>query len=85
MNTTEQALLIILSIFLAIFLLLSIIALSYIIKIVKIMKEIMVKARDVADNVEAASETLKKAAGPMAFGKMFMNMADSVMKYKKGK
>jgi len=85
MNSTEQALLIILSIFLAIFLALGITALIYIIKFMKIMREIAVKARDVADNVEAASETLKRAAGPVGFGKMFMNMADSVMKYKKGK
>jgi len=85
MTTTEQALLIILSGALAVFLVLGIITLVNVIKWVKTLRAISDKVLEVADNVESASETLKKAAGPMAFGKMFMNMADTVMKHKKGK
>lgn len=85
MNTTEQILLIILGSFLALFLALGIVVLSYTIKLVKTMRDIAEKAKDVADNVEVASEMFKKTAGPLAAGKFFMNLAEMVNKRKKGK
>lgn len=85
MNTSERILVIILASFLAIFLALAITLLVKLIQVTKQLKEIADKAREVADNVESASEMFKKTAGPLALGRFFVNIADTVMKHKKGK
>lgn len=85
MNTSERVLVVILSGFLAIFLLLSIMLLIKLLQITKQLKEIADKAREVADNVESASEMFRKTAGPLALGRFFVNIADNVMKHKRGK
>ncbi len=85
MNTAEQILVIILSSILTIFLILGIVLVISLIKLTKKMKEIAETAREVAGNVEAATDMLRKTAGPLALGKFFVNIAESVMKHKKGK
>lgn len=85
MNTTEQILLVILASFLALFLGLSIVLVVSFIKFTKKMREIADKAHEIAFNVENVSDMFKKTAGPIAFGKFFINMADAVAKHKKGK
>ena len=85
MNTAEQILVIILASFLAIFLLLAIIVTVKAIQVMSRLKDVVEKAKEVADNVESASEMLRKTAGPIAVGRFFMNMADVVTKHKRGK
>lgn len=85
MNTAEQILVVILSSFLALFILLGIILIVKLIHLTDKLKEIADTAHEVANNVEAASEMLKKTAGPLALGKFFVNIADTVMKHKRGK
>ena len=53
-------------------------------KIADSAQQIVGKASDIADNVETVSEMFKKSAGPLAIGKIFMNIADAVNKHKKG-
>lgn len=92
MNTTEQILVIILAVALAVLLVLGIIVSIGFIKLTKKMneiadtaQEIITKANDIAENVEDASYIFKKTAGPLALGKYFMNIVDTVAKHKKGR
>jgi len=83
MNTTENILVIFLSSFLALFLLLSTILVAKLLKVVKKIQLVADKAHDIVNKVENVSEMFQKTAGPVAFGKFFMNMADMVNKHKK--
>jgi hypothetical protein len=85
MESAETILVVILSSFLALFLLLGIILIINIMKLVKSMNAIADKARDIVDNVETAAEMFKKASGPMALGRYFVNIANTVINHKKGK
>lgn len=92
MNTAEQILVIILASALSLFLILSIIAAVSLIRLTKKMnaiadaaQEVITKAHDIADKVEDVSDIFKKTAGPLALGKYFMNIVETVSKHKKGK
>lgn len=85
MDSAEQILVIILSSVLAVFLVLGIILVVKLIQLANKMQEIADTAREVAGNVEAAADMLRKTAGPLALGKFFVNIAETVMKHKKGK
>jgi sensor domain CHASE-containing protein len=85
MNTTEQILLVILSTFLAVFLLLSILLVASLIKLSKKMQEVADKAHEAVGRVEDVSDMFKKTVGPLALGKFFVNVAEAVAKHKKGK
>ena len=92
MDTAEKILVIFLSGFLALFLLLGVVLIIKLISLTKKMNdiadkahEIVDKAHDIADKVENVSDMFKKTAGPLALGKYFMNIAETVTKYKKGK
>jgi hypothetical protein len=69
-----STLVIILSITLAIFLVLAIIASVYLIKLLKSANRISAKAESVAENVERASENFTKVAGPAAAMQAAMNL-----------
>jgi uncharacterized protein YoxC len=84
MENAETILVIILSTTLAIFLVLGIILISALIKLTSKMREIANTAQQVADNVESASEVLKNTAGPLAAGKILVNIADAVFKKRRG-
>lgn len=84
MNTTEQALLVILSTTLSLFLLVCIIATIKIIQILNDVKRIIKKAEDLADKAEAVGDFFKATAGPAALGKLVSNIIHSVQQ-KKGK
>jgi len=92
MENAESILVVILSSFLALFLILAIAATIMVVKLVKKMnaiadtaQEIVSKAHDIADKVENVSDMFKRTAGPLALGKYFMNIAEAVTKHKKGK
>ena len=78
MEGAEQTLLIILSGFLAVFLLLGIIATYKVILILKALKRITDKAEHIADKAESLSDIFVKSSGPLAVGKLFTHIADTV-------
>ena len=80
MNTTESILLIILSVFLALFLGLAIALTVLTIKLVKSVKAIVVKAENVVDSVETAAEVVKNASGPIATLRVIKNIVDLVQR-----
>lgn len=85
MNGEERALLIILSAALAVFLLLSIIALVKIIQILNHIKRIIERAESIADKAEAVGEFFQKTAGPAAIAKLVGNIVHSFRQRKEGK
>lgn len=85
MDNAETILVIFLSTFLAFFLFLAVLLTINLLRLVKKLNQIADTAGEIVDNVESASETLKKAAGPLATGKFLLNIADLVMKTRKGK
>ena len=84
MENAETYLVIILSVTLTIFLIVGIVLLSLLIKLTKKLREIADTAQTVVENVESASETLKKSAGPLAAGKFLINIADAVFNKRRG-
>lgn len=82
-----EILVIILSSFLALFLILGIVVLIGIIKLVKQIRHITEKAEDVIDNVEQASELFKKSASTLTFTNLVSNIVSKVGEFtnKKGK
>ncbi len=59
-------LVIILSVTLAVFLILAIIATTWLIRVLKRVNRITEKAEEVANNIEQASENFRKVSGPAA-------------------
>lgn len=85
MESATEILVVILSSFLAIFLLLGIILTVMMIKITRAIGRVVEKAEGAVDNVEAAAAMFKNAAGPLAAGKFLVNIADFFTSKKKGK
>ena len=85
MNTAAEVLLIIVSGVLAIFLIVAIIAVIKLIQVLKSLKRITEQAEKLADSAEAVGEFFRKSAGPVALGKLVANVAESVIRHKKGK
>lgn len=83
MGNAEQILLVILAGSLALFLLLAIIATVKIIQVLNHLKAISEKAEKLANTAETVGEFFKYSAGPVAFGRLFANIADAVFKHHK--
>ena len=83
LNTTQQVLLIILSSFLALFLITGIIFGVIAIKIMRHIKRITEKAEQIADKAEAAAEFFEKSTGSLAIGKLLLNIFEVVNRKKK--
>ncbi len=75
-----QILVIIVSATLTLFLVLAIVALVYIIRIVKSLQRVTDKAEDLVDKAEMVGELFGKAAGPVAIGRLVTNITDTVFK-----
>lgn len=82
-GTAAQTLVIILSAFLALFLLLSVIAIVKIIQVLNHLKAISEKAEKLASSAESIGEFFKYTAGPAAIGKLLANLTDAVLKHRK--
>lgn len=80
MTGYEQFLVVVLSTFLAIFLLLGIIFLVVAIKVIKTVKRLTEKAEHLADRAEAVGDFFTHAAGPIALGRMFTTVVETVFK-----
>jgi ATP/ADP translocase len=72
----QEILVIILSSFLALFLLLGIILLVFCIKIANHIKHISEKAEEIVDKAEDVADFFSKAATPMAMAKVISNVSD---------
>lgn len=77
MNNWFESLVIILSIMLALFLLLSIVILAKIVQIVRQIKRITDHAEEVVDKAEHIADFFKKSSGPMALIKIIGNISES--------
>lgn len=77
MENAQDILVVLLSSFLAIFLLLNIIALIFIIKIVQSVKRITDKAEQLADKAEEISDFMKHATGPIVIGRALTVISDT--------
>ena len=85
MNTAAEVLLIIVSAVLAIFLLVFIAALIYVIKILKSVKRITLRAENAADSMEAAAATFERAASPLTVLKVIGNIIEQTNRIRKRK
>lgn len=79
MESSDRTLVIILAVALAIFLVLSILALVKIIQILGHIKRITEKAANLADKAEAVGEFLERAATPLALSRIMANVADGFL------
>ncbi|MFZ1323628.1 MAG: hypothetical protein WAQ57_00525 [Candidatus Saccharimonadales bacterium] len=82
MENAETILVIILSVTLTVFLIVGIVLGVVLVRLIKSLNKVAGKAQEIVDNVETASEVLKNAAGPLAAGKLIMNIADIIKKRK---
>ncbi|RTK93730.1 hypothetical protein EKI60_05295 [Candidatus Saccharibacteria bacterium] len=83
LGTAQQILVVILSSFLAIFLLLGIVATVLVIKVLKHVKHITEKAEQIADKAEAVSSFFQQSAGPAAIAKLISNIVHAARQTKK--
>lgn len=79
-STWFAVLVIILSVFLALFLILSVIAMVKIIQITNKIKHIVQQAEQVADRAENISAFFEKTATPVAILKLIANIGDTFQK-----
>jgi ABC-type phosphate transport system permease subunit len=77
MENVLQALIILLSSVLIVFLLICITLFLYILKLVKSVRRISLKAETLTDKAEAVSEFVQHAAVPMLVGKIVASFADA--------
>jgi predicted PurR-regulated permease PerM len=79
-STWFAALVIVLSVFLAIFLIVTILLIVKLIQIIKTVKRITDQAEQVADRAEHISAFFEKTATPVAIMKLIANVTDTVSK-----
>lgn len=80
MNTTFDILVIVLSSLLGIFLLLSIVAVSSVIKLVKTLRELVAKGEHLVDSAEAIGEVFARNAGAAGILKTLLKFVTSISK-----
>jgi heme/copper-type cytochrome/quinol oxidase subunit 2 len=85
MNTASEVLLIIVSAILAIFLLVLIAAVIYVVKILRQVKRITERAESVAGSVEAAASVFGRTATPLAILKIIGKIMGQANKTRKRK
>lgn len=85
MNTAAEALLIIVSSVLSLFLLVAIVALVKLVQVLKALKHITEQAEKVVDSAEEAAELFKKTAGPVALTRFIANITHAAFKQGKRK
>lgn len=86
LNTGIEVLVVIISVVLGLFLIVSIVATLYIIKVLKAIKHLTDKAEQVAEKAENVTDFFKEARGPLSLLRVIKNVADMAQsKPKKGK
>jgi len=82
MTTTETVLVVILVILLSMFFLLCVVAMVYVVRVLKTVNRVADRAEEVVNSVEAAAEVLKDASGKLAFAKILKNVVDLTQRKK---
>lgn len=82
---SQDILVIILSIALAVLLVLSIVIAVLVIKLLQIIRRVTEKAEHIVSDVEHVGETFRNAAGPLTLFRLVSNIANIVSKHKKRK
>lgn len=85
MDTASQILLIIVSSVLTIFLIVGIVLLVAVIRLIKGVRRVADKAESLVTSAEAATEMLRKTAGPIALGRFLSNISEVVLRQHKKK
>ena len=83
MTTTFDILVIVLSVLLGLFLILSIAIAVFVLKVVGSVKRVVAKGEQVIDSAEAAADMFKNAAGPLGALRTIMNIVNTVSKHKR--
>jgi len=81
MTTTDEVLVIILTVLLSVFFIMCIVAVSVTVKLINSVRQVVAKADEVVDSVESAAEVFKNTQGKLALFKLISN----VIKMTKGK
>lgn len=85
LSTAQQILVIVLASALAIFLVLSIVAAVFIIRLIQTLRLIADKAEKVVESAEAVGDVFKRAAGPLGVFKFLRHVVDMVGQHKQDK
>lgn len=85
MNTAEQLLVIILATALAIFLVLAVIIAIQVVRLMKVLQEIAVKAQSLVDSAESAADMLRHTVGKLSLLRFAHSVIDLVTKHQKTK
>ena len=80
MNTAEQILVVILASALAVFLVLAIIIATQMIRLMKVLNNIALKAQDAVDSAEKTVELVKSAVGQLSVMRFVQNVVNMVQK-----
>jgi hypothetical protein len=83
MNTTFDVLVIVLSCLLGLFLILSIIAISLTLKLIKSLRQIVAKGEHLVDSAEELGETFRQGAGMAGVLRLVLKVVKAVNKAKK--
>lgn len=81
MNNAEQILVITLATALAIFLILAIVIAAQVVRLMKVLQTVALKAQDFVDSAEATAEMVKSAAGQLSVLRFVHSVMDMVMKH----
>lgn len=83
MTTTDEVLVIVLTVLLSVFFILCIAAVVVLIKLINSVREVVAKADEVIDSVETAAEAIKNTQGKLAVVKLVNNIIRMSMKGRK--
>jgi ABC-type multidrug transport system fused ATPase/permease subunit len=83
METASLVLLIVVSSALTVFLIVSIVAISYFIGVLKQVKRIATQAESAVDSIESAAATFQRSASPLAVLKLIGNIVNQASKFNK--
>ena len=80
LTSTDSTLLIVLTVLLSAFLLLSVVAIFFFVRILASINRVVTKAESVVDSVEAAADVLKNVGGKLSLIKLVKNVLDLVQR-----
>lgn len=83
MNTAEQILVVVLAAALAVFLILAIVIAVQIIRLMKVLNNVALKAQEVVDSAEKTAELVKSAVGQLSVMRFVQNVVNMVQKHAK--
>lgn len=76
LTSTDSTLLIVLTVLLSAFFLLSVVAIFFFVRILASINRVVTKAESVVDSVEAAADVLKNVGGKLSLIKLVKNVLD---------